>query len=259
MKLSARHTEILALVTQLGEVTVDDMAERLCVSRETIRRDLKKMDAAAKVKKLHGGARLMEASPGHDGEGSFAQRIGQNADGKLKAALAAVSLIETDDSIFLDAGTTTLALAKALVNARPATIITNSLRNADALSLNPRHRIFVIGGEYRADVGENLGPLAIDQIFRFHARLAVLTVAAIDAHGAMNFDLQEAEVAKAMISRSDEVVIIADHSKFGKRAIFDVAAMSNISTIITDEMPSQSMIDAMQENSVRLINASEKG
>ncbi len=259
MKLSARHTEILALVMQFGEATVDDLAERLGVSRETIRRDLTKLDAAGQIKKLHGGARVIESSPGQDGEGSFAQRIGQNTEGKLRAALAAVALIETDDSLFLDAGTTTLALAKALVNARPATIITNSLRNAEALSLNSRHRIFVIGGEYRADAGENLGPLAIDQISRFHARMAVLTVAAIDVHGAMNFDLQEAEVAKAMISRADEVVIIADNSKFGKRAVFDVAAMSDISTIITDAMPPKSVVDAMQENGVRLITASDEG
>ena len=255
MKLSARHTEILALVTQLTEATVDELAERLGVSRETIRRDLTKLDVAGKIKKLHGGARFVDPSPGQDGEGSFAQRIGQNTDGKRKAALAAVALIKTDDSLFLDAGTTTLALAKALVNAWPATIITNSLRNAEALSLNPKHRIFVIGGEYRADVGENLGPLAIDQISRFHARMAMLTVAAIDVHGAMNFDLQEAEVAKAMISRADEVVVIADDSKFGKRAVFDVATMSKISTIITNSTPPQPIVEAIRAHGVRLITA----
>jgi DeoR family glycerol-3-phosphate regulon repressor len=96
------------------------------------------------------------------------------------------------------------------------------------VSANRTNKPFLIGGAYAHEVGENLGPLALEQIAKFRAQHAILTVGAIDEVGLMDFDLQEAEVARAMIERADCLTVVADHSKFERRGIFQVAKLVTI-------------------------------
>jgi len=250
-----RHDRILALLALSGELSVDGLADELGVSRETVRRDLAYMDAEGKLRRFHGGARAIAAAPAMEKEWPFLQRMAQNAAAKRRVAEAAGRLFQAEDSLFIDTGSTTVAFAEALVAVPSLVTITNSPRIAATLAANSSHKVFLIGGAYGADAGESLGPLALEQIGKFRAGHAVLTVGAIDATCVMDFDLQEAEVAKAMIERADRVTVLADASKFDRRAVFEVATLDRIHTLVTDRAPSDAMAKAFAAAGIELIVA----
>nr|WP_272872530.1 DeoR/GlpR family DNA-binding transcription regulator [Allorhizobium borbori] len=186
-------------------------------------------------------------------EGPFAQRLAQNAEAKRKLARAACRLFQPGDSLFIDTGSTTVALAEALADLDGLVVVTNAPRIVVTLAANPSHSLFLIGGAYGADAGESLGPLALEQIGKFRVRHAVLTIGALDTQSVMDFDLQEAEVAKAMIERADRITVLVDHSKFDRRAVFEVAPLSRIDTLVTDKPPSEAMGRALAAAGVEVI------
>ncbi|QIB33510.1 DeoR/GlpR family DNA-binding transcription regulator [Ancylobacter pratisalsi] len=256
MQHSTRHQEILTLLARSGEMSVEALADQLQVSRETVRRDLARLDAAGRLRRFHGGAKAIAVPPPvMEKEWPFAQRMAQNAAGKKSIADAAAPLFQPDDSLFIDTGSTTVAFAEALAGARALVTITNSPRIAAMLAANHSHKVFLIGGAYGADAGESLGPLALEQIAKFRVRHAVLTIGAIDPTCVMDFDLQEAEVAKAMIERADRVTVLADHSKFERRAVFEVAPLSRVHTLVTDIAPTEPMAKAIEAAGIRQIVA----
>lgn len=251
---SSRHRAIIALLATAGELTVEELAERLAASRETIRRDLARLDAKGQLKRFHGGARAITTPAAvMEKEWPFAQRMAQNALAKQAIATAATRLFQPDDSLFIDTGSTTVILAEALARTQGLVAITNSPSIAATLAGTHSHKVFLIGGAYGADAGESLGPLALEQIAKFRVRYAVLTIGAIDPTCVMDFDLQEAEVAKAMIERADQVVVLADHSKFNRRAVFEVAPLARIDMLVTDQPPSEPMLRAIEAAGIQLI------
>ncbi|MGF6178787.1 DeoR/GlpR family DNA-binding transcription regulator [Ensifer sp. 4252] len=252
---SKRREEISRLLDNSGEMAVEDFAARLGVSRETIRRDLTRLDAMGKLRKFHGGARAISRSDAIETEDPFAQRLAQNADAKKRIARAACHLVASGDSLFIDTGSTTVAMAEALVELQSLVVITNSPRIAATVAGNASHKVFLIGGAYGADAGESLGPLALEQIAKFRARHVILTVGAIDTTSIMDFDLQEAEVAKAMIERADRITVLVDQSKFNRRAVFEVAPLSAIDTVVTENPPAPEIVEALTAASIELIVA----
>lgn len=237
-------------------MAVEEFAARLGVSRETIRRDLTRLDSIGKLKKFHGGARVVtRATVAIDTEGPFAQRMAQNAEAKRRISRVASRILASEDSLFIDAGSTTVVMAEALAELQSLVIITNSPRIAATVATNNSHKVFLIGGAYGADAGESLGPLALEQIAKFRARHVILTIGAIDTTSIMDFDLQEAEVAKAMIERADRITVLADHSKFARRGVFEVAPLSAIDTLVTDVDPPTEIGEALIAAGVELLVA----
>lgn len=256
MRPNQRQDMITSLVGQMGEITVEELAEKLDVSKETIRRDLTRLDAIGRLRKYHGGARALESSsliP--ELEGPFASRMSENSDAKRKIARAAAALLKPEDSIFIDTGTTTVLLADEIAKQQSLLVITNSHRIASVVATNPSHKVFLIGGAYGVDAGESLGPLALEQIGKFRAKCAVITIGAVDASSAMDYDLQEAEIAKAMIERADRLIVLADHTKLDKRAVFEVVPLSAIDVLVTDREPPKALSAALAEANVMIVLA----
>ncbi|MBP1806938.1 DeoR/GlpR family DNA-binding transcription regulator [Rubellimicrobium aerolatum] len=248
MKPQIRHEEILRFVQQSGEATVEDLAAALQVSRETIRRDLTQLDAAGLVRKVHGGARPVVA-PEQRLEGPFALRMAANVELKRRIGRKAAELLCPGDSLFIDSGSTTLLFAEALTELSSMIIITNSWRIAATVGANPSHRVFLIGGSYSADVGESLGQLAIEQIRQLRATHAFLTVGTVEEAGVLDFDEQETDVAQAILERVEQVTVLADSSKFGRRGVFKVADWAQIDRLVTDAMPADEITKSAQANS----------
>ncbi|MFB2551887.1 DeoR/GlpR family DNA-binding transcription regulator [Ensifer soli] len=256
MSPTDRWDRIVALLGQGGGMSVEALAEALAVSRETVRRDLARLDAAGRLRKIHGGARpLVAPATASNKEGPFAQRMMQNAEAKHRLARAAAALFARGDSLFIDTGSTTVAFAEALARIDGLVVVTNAPRIAATLSANASQSLFLIGGAYGADAGESLGPLALEQIGKFRARHVVLTVGALDAACIMDFDLQEAEVAKAMIERADRLTVLADHSKLDCRAVFEVAPLSALDTLVTDAPPPPAIAQALADAGVAVVVA----
>ncbi|WP_420003881.1 DeoR/GlpR family DNA-binding transcription regulator [Arenibacterium sp. LLYu02] len=242
MKPNKRHQAILLRLDQQDRVSVEDLAALTGASRETIRRDLTQMDRAGLLRKVHGGAIRANAAGGGQplvpvAEGPFHARMEQNVAAKRAIARKAVSILRPGDSLFVDTGSTTLYFAEALFEVKSLTVITNSGVIAALAAQGEGASVYQIGGEFRAGGQESLGAMALQQIAEMRAAHVVLTVGSVDASGVMDFDLQEAQVAKAMIARAAQVTVLADHSKFLNPAVFPVADLSQITRIVADAVP----------------------
>jgi DeoR family glycerol-3-phosphate regulon repressor len=254
VKPSTRHDEIVRLVRCAGEMTVDQLAESLSVSRETVRRDLFNLDCEGRIRKFHGGARTNPNPAGaHSAEGPFALRMTENINAKRRIAHTAAGLLSPGDALFIDTGTTTLLFAEALAVLPPLVIITNSWKIAAAAATNADHKVFLIGGAYGVDAGESLGHLAVEQIRKFRARHVFLTVGGVDGHSVRDFDAQETEIARAMIERAEMVTVLADSSKFTKRGIFEVASWDKIHRLVTEEAPTGDIADAAMSKNIEIL------
>lgn len=234
MLRSERQAAILRAVTEKGSCSVAELARALAVSGETIRRDIKAMAREGAVRKVHGGVRL----PDPVRESAFDQRLRENAEAKRIIAARAAREVRDGDSIMLDTGSTTTYVAQALREHRDLLVATNSVDIARTLATRNGNRVYMAGGELRADDGAALGPSATTFIGQFRVRLAFLSIAAIDAgDGFMDFHLSEAEFSRVVIERAERTVIVADRSKFGRRALVRVAGLDAVDMLITDAEP----------------------
>jgi DeoR family glycerol-3-phosphate regulon repressor len=253
MRPRERQLQIIDLVRHHGKLGVAQLAARFAVSAETIRRDLTYLAADGKIRKVHGSA-----IPLRDfGEGAFAQRMQLNAEAKRKIASKASQLIAPGDTVFIDTGSTTLAMAELLATIDGLTLVTNSTEIARTVSTaNSSAQIFLLGGAYNADNRQTCGAIALHQLDGFHASIALLAVATVSAQaGAMDYSFDEASIASAMIARADRVVILADASKFDRVAPFVVASFEQIDTLVCDETPVNLLAQRLEQAGVTVIQA----
>lgn len=231
--LSKRHADIIALLENRGTLAVSTLAEQLQVSLETIRRDVKPLVESGILVRSHGAVGLA----GQLGEAPFQKRMRENAEAKRAIARAVAATIHDGDAVMLDTGTTTSFLARELVRLRRLTVITNSSDIARTLATQNGNRVYMAGGELRPDNGAAFGKSALEFIAQFSVRHAVISAGAIDASGIMDFDLDEAEFARMVLSRGERRIVVSDHSKFGRRGLIAVCPFAGISTLATDRAP----------------------
>jgi DeoR family glycerol-3-phosphate regulon repressor len=250
LKPSDRQAEILMCVERDGEVSVPDLAARFDVSAETIRRDLTHLAATGALQKVHGGARRIRLHV----EGSFEERMSEQAAEKATIAQNLRALISPGDTCFIDTGTTTLACARALAEVPGITIITNSLHIARILANGQGHsQVFLLGGIYAPDNGETVGPIALAQIAQFHADYAIIGAAALDAAiGPMDADFDEAAIARAMCENADKIIVVAASAKFGKRALHRVCPLDEVDILVSDSIPGEAFHAALAAAKVKI-------
>jgi DeoR family glycerol-3-phosphate regulon repressor len=231
-----------------ASLAVEEIATRFGVSRETIRRDLARLDHAGLLRRVHGGAVV----PRLGDEPPFQERQKLNMDAKRRIGLAAAALFAPGDSLMIDTGSTTEQFATALAAKTDMTIITNSNRIATAICAGQgRNRVFVLGGTFQSESGQILGSLCIDQLQHFNADHVVLGVGALSADGrVMDFDVDEASLARAMIARARAVTILADHSKFDRQALITVCRLDAVARLITDQAPSGPLEETLAASKV---------
>lgn len=244
MKPRDRQTNIVALVDHRGEAGVDELAARFAVSAETIRRDLSQLAEAGIVQKIHGGARRNR----FQGEGSFSERMADQAAAKAQIAAKLIALVTPGEAVFMDTGSTTLAAASVLTEVAGLTVMTNSVRIAQNMG---SAEVLLLGGRYRTDNSQTVGPDAIAQIAQFRADAAILTVTAIDeTGGAMDADLDEAQIARAMRQHARRCIVLAHSAKFGRSAAHRVCPLDEIDVLVCDEMPGPSLRAALDDAGV---------
>jgi DeoR family glycerol-3-phosphate regulon repressor len=241
-RLSRRHAEIRRVLQDHMSASVADLSQRLSVSAETIRRDLRLMAERGEILKMHGAAALPHAV----GEAPFERRMRENAHGKRAIARRAAEAIEDGDSIMLDTGTTTSYLARELLQKRGLTVVTNSCDIARTLSTVNGNRVHIAGGELQGDNGAAFGNSTIAFVQRFTVRHAIITAGALDpATGINDYNLAEAEFAAMVLSRGERAVVITDHSKFGKSALVNVCSFAALDCLVTDAQPPADLAQAL--------------
>ncbi|MDO5640817.1 MAG: DeoR/GlpR family DNA-binding transcription regulator [Paracoccus sp. (in: a-proteobacteria)] len=233
MKPRDRRMQIEAVIRAAGSASVDDLAARFGVSTETIRRDLACLAGTGRVQKVHGGARSARLLS----EPSMAIRTATASDEKTRMGRLLADEIEPGATIFIDTGSTTLAAAPALAAIAGLTVITNSCRLAEALAhAGSDAAVHLLGGRFRADNAQTVGPSVLGQIADYQADHCVLTVAAFAPEiGAMDACHDEAQIARAMMQAARNLIVLADSSKLDRRAAFTICPTARVGLLITDD------------------------
>jgi len=228
-----RHQRIRALLATVGRATTDRIASDLGVSRETVRRDVLALEARGELRRVHGGvAAIAEAEP------PIAVRARVRLAEKTRIAQAAARLVSPGQILFLDVGSTVSILARELATLSGLTIVTNSFEVATIIGGSPgerSNRVIVLGGELGSTLPATFGSTTIAEIQRWQADIALLSPVAVDhRYGATSFDIEEANVARAMTAAARRVLILADHSKIGQTSRVAYCPPDRIDTVITD-------------------------
>jgi DeoR family glycerol-3-phosphate regulon repressor len=253
MKAGDRFDRIVTFVAEKGRANVEDLAEMLGISRETVRRDLTKLSEKGLLRKVHGGALPQQTAE----ETPFDSRLATNRSEKMSIASAAAALFQPGDSLFVDAGSTTVHFAEALAALGRFTIITNSPLVAMSVS-RPRggSDVYLLGGRFDGETTETVGPVVLEQSHMLRADHAVITIGGMDFDGTCSdYNADEAYIARAMIERSKAVTVLADHSKLGRSALFQVCEARQIQRLVTDLLPPQRIVDALANAGTQLIIA----
>jgi len=254
-----RWQSILKLLEEQNSVTVSQLCEMLGVSDMTIRRDLRDMDSEGLLRRVHGGAVKITR---HSYEPPFALRQNDMREAKQQIGRRAAQLIKDGDSIALDVGTTTLEVACSLQGRRNLTVITASLPIAyeisNRYSLEQDIRLIVTGGVVRRHEHSMIGYFAERFYEGMHVDKAFIGVGGLTlSHGLTEFNLEDVAVKRAMLANTDQVIVVADGSKFNRRAFTSFAPLSEIDVIVTDRTADPATIGPLQEMGIEVLFADE--
>jgi DeoR family glycerol-3-phosphate regulon repressor len=254
--LSARQAEIVALARAQGRVGVDELAARFEVTPQTIRKDLNDLCDQRLLSRVHGGAILVS---GVENLGYQARRL-IAAEEKRAVGLAAAGLIANESSLFINIGTTTEEVARALSGHEQLMVITNNLNVAIMLYPHPSIDVIVAGGPIRKSDGAVIGAAAVDLIRQFKVDTAIIGVSAIDEDGSLlDFDYREVRVSQAIIENARRVILVADSSKLERTAPVRIAHISQVQVLVIDRLTSNRLREVCAAASVKVVEAGPEG
>ena len=249
MNTNPRQLRLLEEVRTRQSATVEQLAETLGVTLQTVRRDVQRLAEQGLVRRFHGGVRIPTSSVENL---AHTQRETLHADGKARIARAVAEQVPNDCSLILNIGTTTEAIAKALLHHRGLRVITNNLNVAAILCGNPDCEVIVAGGVVRARDRGIVGEAAVDFIRQFKVDIALIGISGIEADGSLrDFDLREAKVAQTIIAQAREVWLAADASKFNRPAMIELGTLSQIDRLFTDAPPPAPFPELLERAGVR--------
>lgn len=251
MSLNQRRVKILNLIREDGHAKVQDLSKIFKVTDVTIRQDLEVLENMGYIQREHGGAFLKDL----DSFAKTGQLLNQNhIEEKREIALKALELINEEDSIILDSGSTTTEIAKLLVNYRSLTVITNALNIALILGENHGINLIVTGGEFKAPTLSLTGKMAADSFKDIHANKLFLATAGISSDMRLTYpSLSDLIVKSAMIKSADEVYLVADSSKIGISSLANLGSISLVQTIITDSKITSEDIEKIRKKNVDIL------
>ncbi len=247
---STRRSQLHQLVTRHGFVTVSHASDFLGVSEMTVRRDLEALQEEGLVDRTFGGA--VRRGNHLSEEPAFDLRRRDRAAAKQSIALAAAALIGRRETVAIDVGTTTLALAEEIAQVADIRILTNSLRAAVLLS-NGASPVYILGGQIRAGEVSVVGAASVDQMGGFFPDKLFLGASGVTSEGFFDYSIEDSEVKRAMIRNSEMVIALCDATKFERRSLVRVAGLDEIDVLVCDAEPPPHLSAALARAGVRLV------
>ena len=255
MNLIPRHREILDLAKGKGYLSTEELTRVFNVTSQTIRRDINELCDKGLLRRFHGGAGLASSTENVD----YTDRKVLNHAEKIRIARLVAQQIPDNASLFLNIGTTTEEVAKALRGHKSLRIITNNLNVAALLSDSPTFEVIIAGGVVRRDRGV-IGESTIDFIRQFKVDFGIIGISGIDADGTLlDFDYREVRVAQAIIENSRQVYLVTDHSKFSQTPMVRLCHITDVDALFTDEPPPEDIANMLREARIGLHVTNEKG
>lgn len=244
MALSFRQSEILEIARAEGRVVVEDLAARLNVTLQTIRRDLAELAEAGHLDRVHGGAVARTGVTNI----AWESRRKMNDKAKARIARACAAHIPDNSSLILNIGTTTEAVARALLQHQNITVVTNNMNVANILAANPACEVVLAGGTLRRSDGGLVGELTTQFLAQFKVDFAVIGCSAVDGDGdILDYDLAEVRVSKAILKQARRAFLVTDHSKFQRSAPARLASLADLDAVFTDRVLSERLTRACEE------------
>jgi DeoR/GlpR family transcriptional regulator of sugar metabolism len=257
MNAAERHNKIVEILLDKGQINIADICEMFDVSEMTARRDLNALDQQGLLRRVHGGA---ITNLGRSYEPPFQTRENKNQEAKTAIGLKAAELIYDGDSIALDVGTTTLEIVQGLRGKRNLTIITSCLQVAnkvvDQLSLDIDARLILTGGIVRPRELSMIGPIPENVYQDLHVDKAFIGIGGISLEdGLTEYNIEDTQIKKVLISSAREKIVVADGSKFGVTTFASVANLAEIDKVVTDKSAPLAVIEQIRKLGVEIIIA----
>lgn len=247
MKLSIRQQNIMADARQNGQVLVDALVQKFAVTPQTIRKDLNDLSEQKLLARVHGGAVL---ATGIANVGYEQRRHIASGEKQVLAQLCATQ-IPDNSSLFINIGTTTEAVAQALLGHRDLMVVTNNLNVANILIQNESFEVIVAGGVLRHADRAIVGEATVDFVRQFKLDYAVIGTSALDEAGALlDYDYREVRVTQAILDNARERFLVTDSSKLERNAPVRVAHVSQLSGLFMDELKSAALREICVQHDV---------
>ncbi len=228
-----RRDEIISIIHTKGKVKVSELSERYGISDVSIRKDLEYLEMQGHLSRVHGGAvGLNKLYVNMD----LAERFKTNSTAKKRLTKLAASLIEDNDTIMMNAGTTLSYVLQAIQGKKNITIVTNSIQNAMEASLYSSFHVILLGGEFDAKYQFTFGEDALSQLKNYHATKCILSVDGISADSGLTlYYSNEAALARKMIEASSMLIVTADATKLGKNTFAKIRDIKEADIIVTNQ------------------------
>ncbi len=243
-----RHDDILEEILALGQVEVKRLAQKFGVSDATVRRDLRVLSDEGQIELSYGGATLPRPS-----DFSFLSKAVRNVEAKRVIGRLAADLIAENEQICVDSGTTCFELCRHLKRRRGLLVIANSARLAVELGAVPEIRVLMLGGQYRPDRMDFVGPLATATIEQLRGYLAFIGADGLSMDfGVSASDIESSHLYRQVIRNARETVLLVDHSKFHTPSLFKICELADISRVVTDVEPPPDWLEFLNAQGVAL-------
>lgn len=253
MYAEERRQAIAELARREGRVEVTALADRFDVTTETVRRDLTDLELRGVVRRVHGGAMPVERFRTEPAVGEKATRL---ADEKRRIAKRALDHVPSGGTVLLDAGTTTLALARELPVEAELTVVTNDLSIAMVLATHPRVHVLMLGGRLRKHVLANVDDWAVQTLEDLSVDVAFVASNGVSvSRGLSTPDVAEAATKRAMVAAGRQVILLADHTKVSDEHFVRFADLTDVDVFVTDAGLSDEEADQFRRTGLEVVLA----
>jgi DeoR/GlpR family transcriptional regulator of sugar metabolism len=248
-----RQKQLLEAISQYRKITITELSGQFDVSDITIRRDLKTLEEQGLVQLAHGG--MVYSKPVQQ-EPPIIQRQQIQRDAKLRIAARAASLITDGESVFIGSGSTAYFVARCLKHQRQVTVVTNALSIVNELADDTNINLIVLGGMLRTTELSMIGHITEQALREVRVDKVIFGIRAIDVEAGLTNDyMPEIMTDRAILDMGSQVILVADHSKFGRIASAFVAPIHRVSTVITDNQSNRQILSQIDALGVTVIVA----
>ncbi len=254
MLIVVRQTRLQELIASRGMIDLETLSKELDVSQSTIRRDVENLEQRGLVKRTHGGVIWVGDQSASPRPYAFDQRMSYHLDAKRQIARAAKKFVTAGQTILIDGGTTTFYLAQELLGLS-LQLVTNSLPIANLFLNDENVELILTGGLMYPRYGVLLGPAAEAMLASVHTKTMFLSTAGIHEGAVYNQNLLLVEAEKRMMEKAQEVILLADSSKFGQQALARLCNLSDVDIVVSDSQLSDPHRKAIEDAGCRLIIA----
>lgn len=252
-----RKRQIVEYVFQHNRASVQELSRLFQVSESTVRRDLKELEDAKLLRRTHGGAVPLQND---NVEPDYGEKMEQFRKEKEAIAQEAMKLVKDGDTILLDAGTTTYHMARLITGGRKLTVVTNSMMAANELQGKPGIELLLVGGFLRHETLALVGPVAEQTLRTVKVDKAFIATNGLDpVAGLTTPNYVEAVTKRCMIEAAKQVILLADHSKYGQISFAKFADVAEIDECIVDDGFSESAIKQFEDIGIMVTVAGTKG